>query len=286
MRDIATKVTGNNLTADEFNDIPTELENAITSAGITLSGADLTQLSKAIAHYVSNSSFYTDTGAADVYLGTVIGTNQSPPAYVNGMEVEFVVGNTNTGASTLNVNSLGVKNITATASAGTLVAGDFARLRYNTGSGEFDIVSTTTPTAASAISFSNGTTGLAATDVQAALDEGLGTALDRVSAAWTNFDGTGTVAKNDDFNVTSITDNGTGDYTANFTAALADINYAVAIGGSSASGGAATAGANTFEHLTNSTTLSRTTAALRMITFNSADNANDSLSVSLIIFGG
>jgi uncharacterized protein (AIM24 family) len=35
--------------------------------------------------------------------------------------------------------------------------------------------------------------------------------------AWVNFNGTGTVAIRDDGNVTSITDNGTGDYTINFT---------------------------------------------------------------------
>lgn len=46
--------------------------------------------------------------------------------------------------------------------------------------------------------------------------------------AWVNFDGTGTVAIRAQFNVSSITDNGTGDYTINFTTALADANYSVA----------------------------------------------------------
>ena len=43
--------------------------------------------------------------------------------------------------------------------------------------------------------------------------------------AWVNFDGTGTPAIRASFNVSSITDNGTGDYTVNFTTALADANY-------------------------------------------------------------
>jgi hypothetical protein len=43
--------------------------------------------------------------------------------------------------------------------------------------------------------------------------------------AWVNFNGTGTVAIRGSFNVTSITDNGTGDYTINFTTAMPDINY-------------------------------------------------------------
>lgn len=48
---------------------------------------------------------------------------------------------------------------------------------------------------------------------------------------WCNFTGTGTVTLNDDFNVSSITDNGTGDYTVNFTNALNNANYAVQITG-------------------------------------------------------
>ena len=45
--------------------------------------------------------------------------------------------------------------------------------------------------------------------------------------AWVNFNGTGTVAIRASFNVSSITDNGTGDYTVNFTTALVDANYSV-----------------------------------------------------------
>lgn len=45
--------------------------------------------------------------------------------------------------------------------------------------------------------------------------------------AWVNFNGTGTVAIRASGNVSSITDNGTGDYTVNFTTAMQDANYAV-----------------------------------------------------------
>jgi hypothetical protein len=45
--------------------------------------------------------------------------------------------------------------------------------------------------------------------------------------AWVNFNGTGTVAIRGSGNVSSITDNGTGDYTVNFTTAMPDVNYAV-----------------------------------------------------------
>ena len=45
--------------------------------------------------------------------------------------------------------------------------------------------------------------------------------------AWVNFNGTGTVAIRGSGNVASITDNGAGDYTINFTNAITDANYAV-----------------------------------------------------------
>ncbi len=47
--------------------------------------------------------------------------------------------------------------------------------------------------------------------------------------AWVNFNGTGTVAIRASGNVTSITDNGTGNYTVNFTNAMPDSNYALAL---------------------------------------------------------
>lgn len=45
--------------------------------------------------------------------------------------------------------------------------------------------------------------------------------------AWVNFNGTGTVAIRASGNVSSITDNGTGDYTVNFSTAMSDANYAI-----------------------------------------------------------
>ena len=49
--------------------------------------------------------------------------------------------------------------------------------------------------------------------------------------AWVNFNGDGTVAIRDSFNVSSITDNGTGDYNVNFTNNMSDANYSVVTGG-------------------------------------------------------
>jgi hypothetical protein len=47
--------------------------------------------------------------------------------------------------------------------------------------------------------------------------------------AWVNFNGTGTVAIRADFNVSSVTDNGTGNYTVNFATTMPDSDYATVI---------------------------------------------------------
>ena len=54
--------------------------------------------------------------------------------------------------------------------------------------------------------------------------------------AWVNFNGTGTVAINSSGNVTSITDNSTGNYTINFTTAMPDANYSAVFTGRYSSG--------------------------------------------------
>ncbi len=53
---------------------------------------------------------------------------------------------------------------------------------------------------------------------------------------WVSFNGTGTVAITDSFNVSSITDTGTGQYTVNFTTAFANSNYAVSHGATFSTG--------------------------------------------------
>jgi len=56
-------------------------------------------------------------------------------------------------------------------------------------------------------------------------NDGAGTQTGTLCRAWVNFNGTGTVAIRASFNVSSITDNGTGDYTVTFTTAMPDVNY-------------------------------------------------------------
>ena len=65
-----------------------------------------------------------------------------------------------------------------------------------------------------AANISDGTTSVASTYV-----------VNGSTKVWVNFNGTGTPAIRGSMNVGSITDNGTGLYTVNFTTAMPDINY-------------------------------------------------------------
>lgn len=56
-----------------------------------------------------------------------------------------------------------------------------------------------------------------------------GSAPSYTCRAWVNFNGSGTVAIRASGNVSSITDNGVGSYTANFTAVMPDANYATSV---------------------------------------------------------
>lgn len=141
MQDLNDKVTGNTLPATEWNEVPTELQNIIEDTGQTLSGVDLDQLGKGIASYVASGDFYIDSGTANSYVLSGVGSKQVPPAYVNGMKIRFLPANSNTGASTVNVATLGVKNlrrVDGTAlQANDLQATVPVSFQYDTASGTF-----------------------------------------------------------------------------------------------------------------------------------------------------
>jgi len=92
--------------------------------------------------------------------------------------------------------------------------------------------------------------------------------------AWVNFNGTGTVAIRASFNVSSITDNGTGDYTVNFTTALPDANYAAVHPTTLLDGSGITLTVANYARTPNSQVLP-TTTAYRFSTMNTSGTAQD-----------
>lgn len=112
-----------------------------------------------------------------------------------------------------------------------------------------------------------------------------GTQIGTFCRAWVNFNGEGTVAIRGSFNVSSITDNGTGDYTINFTNALPDINYSASL---SLSNKSTTNNAIMIGQINCNTSLANvapTTTALRLTTwFYNAAATNDAAYVNVAIF--
>jgi hypothetical protein len=106
-------------------------------------------------------------------------------------------------------------------------------------------------------------------------NDGVGTQIGTLCRAWVNFNGTGTVAIRASFNVSSITDNGTGDYTVNFTNALPDANYSAVYG---AGEGTAGSGARIAAQSGNTTTTQR--VAIR----NLSNSLQDAEQVNVSIF--
>ena len=117
----------------------------------------------------------------------------------------------------------------------------------------------------------NGTTGVSLVQdgvvVAADLNSALSDTIGKVRA-WVNFNGTGTVAIRDSYNVSTITDDGPGTYTVNFTTAMVDANYSVSALSSTVA---------TFRS-------SPTTTEIKLIGYNSAFAATDSAYFYAAIF--
>jgi len=109
-----------------------------------------------------------------------------------------------------------------------------------------------------------------------------GTAPLYACRAWVNFNGTGTVAIRASGNVSSITDNGAGNYTINFTTAMSDVNYAV-------TGSCAFNETAAFGNLVSLSTVSRATSSVQIVCGVQSDTVNngvlaDCLQVSVAVF--
>ena len=106
----------------------------------------------------------------------------------------------------------------------------------------------------------------------------------RIAKAWVNFNGTGTVAIRGSYNVSSITDNGAGIYTVNFSSNMSDANYAVS--GSVGTDNTASAAWVTNGNNQNSHTVNNTTSSCRVsCAYQTATGHFDPLVLSVNIFG-
>jgi len=191
------------------------------NAGKIVKGTEIdtefTAVSSAIASKANiNSPTFTGTPAAPTASVGTNTTQLATTAYVKAEITALSLGNMSTQAKTaVDITGGTIVGITdlAVADGGTgrstLTAN--AVLVGNGTSG----INTVAPSTSGNVLTSDGTSWTSAANTEQV-------------KAWVNFDGTGTVAIRASYNVSSITDNGTGDYTVNFTNSLADANYSVA----------------------------------------------------------
>jgi len=134
-----SKVDGNTVGSAEWNQL-SDVDNLTTTSGQTPSTTDLFQLSIASARYSSGGQFFTDSGTANTYVLSPVSPFKSPVdatnTYFNGMTITFRAGNANSGASTVNINGAGLKNLKKEDGSTDLTAGDIlttkdSRFRYN-----------------------------------------------------------------------------------------------------------------------------------------------------------
>jgi hypothetical protein len=181
------------------------------TGAITLANTDISGLG---TMSTATAADYSTTTAAN---GLYYPLSSNPAGYLTTAPVTSVAGRT--GAITLAVADVsGAAPLasptftgTVTIPTGASIAG-FAPLASPALTG--------TPTAPTATGGTN-TTQIATTAFVTAAIPGNNV------KAWVNFNGTGTVAIRASMNVSSITDNGSGDYTVNFTTAMTDANYAM-----------------------------------------------------------
>jgi hypothetical protein len=158
MRDYQTKanqgglpdsITAEKFGAGEANSVLTENKTAVSSSGQMLAIADGTsestdQLAKALAIYGAGGAEYClDTGAVNAYVLNPVSPKKAIPAYFDGMTLSFKPGTDNTGAATVNYNSIGVKSITDIDGI-ALIGGEIAKsvtIRFNSSADRFEIVS-------------------------------------------------------------------------------------------------------------------------------------------------
>jgi len=111
MQALNGKINGSTVTATEWNQMPSELQNIITALGQTLSSGDLEQLGKGVSGYVAASNHYAVAGTANALVLTSTNSLQILPILNDGTEVRFRANVNNTGATTIDVDGLGVLSL-------------------------------------------------------------------------------------------------------------------------------------------------------------------------------
>ena len=118
-----------------INDVLGFIQAVLRAVGVAPSGtsetAEASQVMAGLQQLATSGNYFEDTGAADAYEFSTLTNQQGPLAYKEGMVVRGIIQNENlTATPTLNVNALGVQNISGVA-IGDLKAGTLYAFRYD-----------------------------------------------------------------------------------------------------------------------------------------------------------
>ena len=246
---------------------------------------------------INNATFGTTTATAGTVTNLTAGTTTSTAANITNGTIQTLTSSTATitdgtfsGSVNATAGTIGTLNSTTgtITNLSTTLAGDFTISQGTATLGTTGVTAGTYGTNTVAVTLTLDAKGRVTTvstsSIQATPADGSityaklstsGTESDnvakRTAKAWVNFDGTGAVAIRDDFNVSSITDNGTGDYTINFSSAFPNANYAWSLNARYSIGAATTSvigfyprGLNTFS-----------TSSIRIVSADTAGNLYD-----------
>lgn len=214
-RRIRVRVTGSNITVNNGGGIT--VPNGVSAsfnAGdlftLVITAANTVRIEGVVPATIQSA---TDTTRIDVASGATVDLSTLAP-------------------NTRNINITGTTNITGF----TIAVGQLYFVRFNAALTLTNNASIVTQTGANITTAAGDTCILRATAANtvevlcyARTIAAPGSAPLYACRAWVNFNGTGTVAIRGSGNVSSITDNGVGNYTVNFTTAMQDANYATQV---------------------------------------------------------
>jgi len=194
-----------------------------------------TAASKLLMYASSNGSSWDQASAAQISDFPVLNTWEHRALVRNGANWHYYVNGTRTyttsaggsaalwtGGSKCNIGRVWY----GSANAPGAVGGNYDDFRITNGVERYSGASFTPPSTAHLTSAGDVNKQIivnSAADGVAIGTGGINQA--RIAKAWVNFDGTGTIAIRESYNVSSITDVATGKYTVNFSTAMADANY-------------------------------------------------------------
>jgi hypothetical protein len=267
------QITGNEIAADSIS------ASDLANASITGDKLGLTSIN---ANNIVNASITGNKIALGTITGDDIATEQitanlfSTTIYASNNDIMGISANANTFGNTIII----VAGNTSTISVGDIVAGanvfpGTTVLSFNSPPSNRSNI-----TVSKALAGSNTNTAVQFYSSTKVISPGI--AGPGLCKAWVNFDGTGSVYIRAAFNVSSITDNGTGRYTVNFVTAMPDATYGASVTVSSMPG---IGDANMVStDCTNNTRTNPTTTAFTVTTFNAQFNPIDIEFVRVAIF--